>query len=96
LIQADSDRPGALLVRDLSVPRAERLLGLGLTDRQAEVLAVLMEGATNDEIAARLRLSPRTVQKHVQAMFETLGVHTRTAAAARAREQVDASPSSGT
>ena len=80
---------GALLVREHHRAAAENLKSLGLTQRRAEVLAALMEGDTNDEIARRLELSPRTVQKHVAHLLATLGVHTRTAAAARAREALE-------
>lgn len=54
-----------------------------LTEREAEVLGWLAEGMTNAEIARILFVSPHTVRKHVENIFEKLGVHTRTAAAAR-------------
>jgi DNA-binding CsgD family transcriptional regulator len=55
----------------------------GLTSREAEVLGWVGNGKTNDEIAAVLHVSPHTVRKHLENIFEKLGVHTRTAAAAR-------------
>ena len=55
----------------------------GLTEREAEVLGWVGNGKTNDEIAAVLHVSPHTVRKHLENIFEKLGVHTRTAAAAR-------------
>ena len=48
-----------------------------LTDRQLEVLALLAEGRTNAEIAARLVVSPRTVDNHVAALLRRLGVRSR-------------------
>jgi DNA-binding NarL/FixJ family response regulator len=75
-----------LIVRQLVAVSAEQAASLGLTGRQADVLPALMEGATNEEIAMQLGLSPRTVQKHVAGIMRALGVHTRTAAAARARD----------
>lgn len=45
-----------------------------LTAREHEVLAVLMEGFSNKEVAARLNLSPRTVEAHRAAAFAKLGV----------------------
>jgi DNA-binding CsgD family transcriptional regulator len=60
------------------------LEALGLSHREAEVLACLADGRTNSEIATMLNLSARTVQKHLEHIFETLGVESRTAAANRA------------
>lgn len=55
----------------------------GLTEREAEILGWVGYGKTNDEIAAALHVSPHTVRKHLENIFEKLGVHTRTAAAAQ-------------
>jgi len=55
----------------------------GLTDREAEVLRLVAHGRTNQEIAALLVVSPHTVRKHLENAYAKLGVHTRTAAAAR-------------
>jgi DNA-binding NarL/FixJ family response regulator len=57
-----------------------------LSPREVEVLKWLSEGKTNKEIATVLELSPRTVQKHLEHIYQKLGVETRTAAAARAYE----------
>ncbi|HEU5265623.1 MAG TPA: AAA family ATPase [Jatrophihabitans sp.] len=58
---------------------------VGLTDRQLDVLALLVAGHTNAEIAQRLVLSVRTVDNHVAAVLDKLGVSSRRAAAERAR-----------
>jgi DNA-binding CsgD family transcriptional regulator len=55
-----------------------------LTDREAEILAWVARGKTNGEIATLLLVSPHTVRKHLEHAFDKLGVHTRTAAVARA------------
>jgi DNA-binding CsgD family transcriptional regulator len=86
LVRPSGGGAAALLIRERIAAAPARLAALNLTGRQTEVLAVLMEGATNEEIANALEVSPRTVQKHVQAILKALGVRTRTAAAARARE----------
>jgi DNA-binding CsgD family transcriptional regulator len=57
----------------------------GLTRRQADVLALIADGLTNAEIADRLVLSVRTVDTHVAAILDRLGVRTRREAAAVAR-----------
>ena len=60
------------------------LAALGLSARQAEVLSLVARGRTNAEIAALLHLSPRTVQKHLEHVYDRLGVRSRAAATARA------------
>lgn len=57
-----------------------------LTDREREVLDWVVEGKTNPEIAIILDISARTVQKHLERVFQKLAVETRTAAAMRAVE----------
>ena len=58
----------------------------GLTPRQLEVLRLLAAGKSNREIAASLVISEHTVARHVQNIFGTLGVSSRTAAGAFAFE----------
>jgi DNA-binding CsgD family transcriptional regulator len=53
------------------------LRSLGLTGRQAELLALAVEGHTSPEIGERLNLSPRTVEKHLDAAYARLGVRNR-------------------
>ncbi|HVA37378.1 MAG TPA: helix-turn-helix transcriptional regulator [Candidatus Dormibacteraeota bacterium] len=54
-----------------------------LTPREHEIVRCVADGATNRIIALRLGISPRTVQKHLEHVYEKLGVETRTAAAMR-------------
>ena len=59
---------------------------LPITQREREVMTWLAAGKTDREIAGILGASPRTVQKHLQHLYEKLGVETRTAAVMRAME----------
>jgi DNA-binding CsgD family transcriptional regulator len=54
---------------------------LGLTRREAEVSAWVAEGKTNAEIGQILRAHPLTVKKHLEHIFQKLGVENRTTAA---------------
>jgi DNA-binding NarL/FixJ family response regulator len=53
---------------------------LGLTGRQADVLALLMQGKSNKAICRRLDLAEATVKNHVTAILKVLGVSNRTEA----------------
>jgi DNA-binding NarL/FixJ family response regulator len=70
----------------------EPLLKLGLTARATETLLWIAQGKTNPDIAAILGITESTVKKHVQEIFEKLGIETRGAATLRALE-VLSSPS---
>jgi DNA-binding NarL/FixJ family response regulator len=58
-----------------------------LTRQQTQVLRLVEDGLTNDEIADRLSRSSGTVKKHLDEIFSRLGVHHRDAAARTARER---------
>jgi DNA-binding CsgD family transcriptional regulator len=71
-----------LVRRRASVPEPHLLTGVrGLTGREAEVLYWVACGKINRDVGEILGMSPRTVDKHLQHVFEKLGVETRTAAA---------------
>jgi DNA-binding NarL/FixJ family response regulator len=53
-----------------------------LTDREREILGLLAEGMRNDEIAAKLFISPQTVQTHVRNILGKLRVHSKLEAVA--------------
>ena len=57
-----------------------------LTEREAEVLALISQGHTNEEIAEQLVLSLKTVRNHVSNIFSKLQVADRAQAVLRARE----------
>ena len=65
---------------------AAPLLKVGLTRRASETLLWLAQGKTNGDIATILGITESTVKKHVQEIFEKLGVETRGAATVRALE----------
>ena len=69
----DSPAPGAA-----SVP--------GLSQRERDVLQKVAAGQSNAQIASELVMSPRTVERHVQNIYNKLGVHNRVEAANWARE----------
>jgi DNA-binding CsgD family transcriptional regulator len=52
--------------------------GEGVTDREADVLRLVIGGLANKEIAATLHLSPRTVEKHVENLLRKTGARSRT------------------
>ena len=53
-----------------------------LTDREREILELVAAGKTNAEIAEAIWIAPGTVRKHLENVYEKLGVHSRTAAVA--------------
>lgn len=65
------------------------LLRLGLSEREAEVLRLVSMGRSDRAAAAELDISPRTVQKHLERCYATLGVHSRSAAAEIVWQAVD-------
>lgn len=71
----------------------EPLLKFGLTPRAAETLLWLAQGKTNSDIATILGITESTVKKHVQEIFEKVGVETRGAATVRALEVLNANSS---
>jgi len=54
--------------------------GLDLTEREREVLALMVEGLNNTQIAGRLTVSPSTIKSHVSNILSKLGVASRTEA----------------
>src|SRR5213080_3374657 len=78
-----------LLLEEKSDARLKsRLVSAGLTLREAEVLLWLMRGKANSEIAVILDSKTATVSKHLEHIYEKLGVENRTAAANAASELI--------
>ena len=70
------------------VTTADVLMGAGVSEREAEVLALVGDHLTNAEISARLYISVRTVESHVSSLLRKLAVGDRRALAELAGEQV--------
>lgn len=49
----------------------------GLTERQRQVVALIAAGCSNDEVGARLGISPRTAKAHCDVLRQKLGVPRR-------------------
>ena len=75
--------------------RGRPQLPAGLTGREAEVLALVAAGRTNQEIADALVLSHKTVARHLSNIFTKIEVTSRTQAAAYAFEHGLAAPERG-
>jgi DNA-binding NarL/FixJ family response regulator len=60
-------------------PRKEpKLSDFGITDRQADVLRLVIKGLSNAEIARELSIAENTVKQHAHAAYRALGVNSRT------------------
>ncbi len=57
---------------------------LNLTDREYEVLILLMKGYTNPEIAEKLNITVHTVKAHISSMYEKTGLTSRVTLAVKA------------
>lgn len=68
---------------------AASMESLGLARREAEVLFWVTQGKTNGEVGAILGMGDRTVQTHLERIYQKLDVHTRTAAIMRALETLN-------
>ncbi len=73
-------------VREVRVARRQADELHALTGRELEIFQLLAQGQTNQEIANSLFVSVNTVKRHLKSIFHKLGVHTRSAAAAKAAQ----------
>jgi len=83
-VLAATDLPGLVQGMVLVSPHAE---SRGLTPRELEVLGLLVDGRSNQQIANRLSVAPRTVAAHVEHLLNKLKAPTRTVAAVRAERE---------
>ncbi|MBX3148319.1 MAG: response regulator transcription factor [Gemmatimonadales bacterium] len=65
-----------------NVPAGTALEAPPLSDKQQQIVALVAAGMTNNEIAAALDLSPKTVKNYLHRIFEKLGIQRRSQAAA--------------
>jgi DNA-binding NarL/FixJ family response regulator len=77
--------PADVVITAASQALDDPAVALGLTPREAHVLGLLADGLSNQAIAARLGLTPKTVRNQVSTIFTKLGVRSRAAAGERAR-----------
>jgi HD-GYP domain-containing protein (c-di-GMP phosphodiesterase class II) len=82
----DSDAVAAVLVAAGHRPAVRQARPASLTERQVEVLRLLAMGLSNKQIADRLVVSPRTAERHVQDVYEKIGLRSRAGAALYAME----------
>lgn len=85
-----SDEQWVIVLREESdTAQIEALmLTFKLTKRESEVLYWAIKGKTSRDIGDILSSSPRTINKHLEHVFEKLGVETRTAAASLAASKL--------
>jgi ATP/maltotriose-dependent transcriptional regulator MalT len=80
-----AERRGRMILANLGiVDNARSIAGGILSDREREVIVLLARGRSNDEIAAALVLSTRTVERHVANIYRKLRLSGRSARAAAA------------
>ena len=81
------ERPSATSPAPEQPPPSARGHPAELTPREVEVLGLVAEGLTNPQVAQKLFLSPRTVQRHLNSVYRKLGVSSRAAATRLALER---------
>jgi DNA-binding NarL/FixJ family response regulator len=86
LVVVDKLRGDELLIQFHELDPQQDVLrlqnGLNITQREAEVLLWVSYGKSNTDISDVLTISPRTVQKHLEHIYQKMGVETRSSAAA--------------
>lgn len=78
----DADALARLIRRFLGLPAQRRRAAVTLTQRQREVAALIAEGMTNREIAARLTITERSAESHVERIRDRMGFRSRSQIAA--------------
>lgn len=73
--------------KNMDSSRPSKRTDFGLTNREMEVLELIAQGYTNNEISGMLFISPHTVKSHMIHIFNKLGVNDRTQAAVLATQE---------
>jgi len=77
-LPARGRHPGAVFVSEHAVAgEPASLASLGLTNREAEIVAQVATGASNAEVARHLHVAPGTVKRHLENVYRKLGIHGR-------------------
>ncbi len=78
--------------RFAQLPAADAVASAGLTEREADVLVLLLNGCTTPAVAGRLCISPHTARSHCRAVLRKLGAGDRRALRARLLAGASAAP----
>jgi DNA-binding NarL/FixJ family response regulator len=78
ILQGGTYIPPQLMDEHLAPKKEPKLSDFGITDRQADVLRLLIKGHSNAEIAHQLSIAENTVKQHAHAAYRALGVGSRT------------------
>jgi DNA-binding CsgD family transcriptional regulator len=83
IIDQDQNRY-LLLLEEQTTNILDSLHLLGLSQRETEVLALIIQGKTNNSIASLLKISPSTIRKHLENIYNKLEANSRTEAITKA------------
>src|SRR5262249_35280993 len=89
VIRLISDVDQSLLVLEEQLAptmQSKSVVPLRLSPREGQILDWVSQGKTNKEVGRILELSPRTVEKHLEHIYQKIGVESRTAASAKVYE----------
>lgn len=79
LLTASGERNIAVIIEPPGATEIAPLIvrAYALTDRESEIVRLVLQGLSTKEVARRLTISPLTVQQHLKAIFDKVGVHSR-------------------
>ena len=80
MVFSNLQKPSSKMVSELEIVKSERNNEYGLTDRELDVLELMVEGLTNPQIAERLFIARSTAKAHVHSILQKLCTTSRTQA----------------